>query len=219
MKKIITIVATSLGFALVAGATEPPKTEAYLGYQFVRLSSDGEGNLIPTRDANGGIGQFVWNFGGGFGVEFEAGAVTNSTINLNNIDATVSHAVIGPRYKFMRHDAKWQPFVEALFGGAYSTASTQILATPVVNPLVSINPLIPVGQNVTARLVASRRSFAIVAGGGLDWRVSKHMQIRPFEFDYFQVEPETLIEGPFGRNGSRSNWRYSAGINFTFGAQ
>jgi len=114
---------------------------------------------------------------------------------------------------------KWQPFVEALFGGAYSTASTQILAAPVVNPLVSINPLIPVGQNVTARLVASRRSFAIVAGGGLDWKVSKHMQIRPFEFDYFQVEPETLIEGPFGRNGSRSNWRYSAGINFTFGAQ
>jgi hypothetical protein len=220
MKKIITIVATALCFALVAGASEAPKTEAYLGYTFVRLSSDGEGNLIPTRDANGGLGQFVWNFGGGgFGVAFEAGAVTNSTINLNNIDATISHFVIGPRYKFMRHDAKWQPFVQALFGGAYSTASTQILATPVVNPLVSINPLIDVGQNVTARLVASRRSFAMVAGGGLDWRVSKHMQIRPFEFDYFQVEPETLIEGPFGRNGSRSNWRYSAGINFTFGAQ
>jgi hypothetical protein len=194
--------------------------EAYLGYDFVRLSSDGKLGLIPTRDANGGLGQFVWNFGGrGFGAAFEAGAVTNSTINLNHIDATVSHVVIGPRYKFMRHDAKWQPFVQVLFGGAYSTASTQISAVTVVNPLVNINPLIPVGQNVTARLVASRRSFAMVAGGGLDWKISKHMQIRPFEFDYFQVEPETLIEGPGGRTGNKSNWRYSAGANFTFGAQ
>ena len=30
-------------------------------------------------------------------------------------------------------------------------------------------------------------------------------------------KPETLIEGPFGRNGTKSNWRYSAGVNFTFG--
>jgi opacity protein-like surface antigen len=218
MKKIVTVLAVFLSFALVAGAAEPSKTEAYLGYSFVRLSSDG--NVIPTRDANGGIGQFVWNFAGGLGVAFEAGAVTNSTINLNNIDATVTHFVVGPRYKFLRHDAKWQPFVEALFGGAYSTASTQILATPLVNPLVSVNPLIPVASPaITARLVASRRSFAMLAGGGLDWKLSKHMQVRPFEFDYFQVEPETLFEGPGGRTGSRSNWRYSAGINFTFGAQ
>jgi hypothetical protein len=209
MKKIISIVATSLGFALVAGATEPPKTEAYLGYSFVRLSSNGD--ILPSRDANGGIGQFVWNFGGGFGVEFEAGAVTNQGINQTNIDATVAHAVIGPRYKFMRHDARWQPFVEALFGGAYSTASTQISAVPVVNPLAGT----ALGNQVTARLVASRRSFAMLAGGGLDWKVGKHTQIRPFEFDYFRVEPET----PFGRTGDRNAWRYSAGINFTFGAQ
>jgi len=219
MKKTITVIATSLCFALVAGATEPPKTEAYVGYQFVRLSADGEGNLIPTRDANGGIGQFVWNFGGGFGVAFEAGAVTNRTIILNRISATVTHFVVGPRYKF-RQNARLQPFVQALFGGSYATASTEIPPVPAVNPLVAINTLIPAtGKAVSARLVASRRSFAMLAGGGLDFQVSRHMQIRPFEFDYFQVEPETLIEGPFGRNGSRSNWRYSAGINFTFGAQ
>ena len=216
MKKIITVIATSLCFTFVAAASDAPKTEAYLGYDFVRLS--GDGGLVPSRDAQGGIGQFVWNFNKGFGVAFEGGAVTNSTINLNGIDATVSHFVIGPRYKF-GHD-KWQPFVQALFGGAYSAASTQISAIPVVNPLVSVNPLTDAtGSPVTARLVASRRSFAMVAGGGLDYKVGKHMQIRPFEFDYFQVEPETLIEGPDGRSGGRSNWRYSAGINFTFGAK
>jgi opacity protein-like surface antigen len=217
MNRMITVTATSVCFAFVAGATDSPKTEAYLGYNFVRLS--GDGGLIPSRDANGGIGQFVWNFGGEFGVAFEAGAVTNRTIILNRISATVTHFVVGPRYKF-RQNARLQPFVQALFGGSYATASTEIPPVPAVNPLVAINTLIPAtGKAVSARLVASRRSFAMLAGGGLDFQVSRHMQIRPFEFDYFQVEPETLIEGPFGRNGSRSNWRYSAGINFTFGAQ
>jgi opacity protein-like surface antigen len=211
---MITVTATSLCFAFIAGATDSPKTEAYLGYNFVRLS--GDRGLIPSRDANGGIGQFVWNFGGGFGVAFEAGAVTNRTIILNRISATVTHFVVGPRYKF-RQNARLQPFVQALFGGSYATASTQIPSVPAVNPLVAINPLIPAtGKAVSTRLVASRRSFAMLAGGGLDFQVSRHMQVRPFEFDYFSVQPETLIEG---QSRSRNNWRYSAGVNFTFGAQ
>jgi hypothetical protein len=163
MKKIITVVATSLCFAFVAGATDIPKTEVFLGYSFVRLSSNGD--IIPSRDANGGSAQFVYNFSKGFGVAFDAGAVTNgSSIGQTNVDATVAHLVVGPRYKFHQH-SKLQPYVQALFGGAYATASTQIFAVPVVNPLVAVNPLI---DAVSARLVASRRSFAMLAGGGLD---------------------------------------------------
>jgi hypothetical protein len=214
VKKVITVIATSLCFALAAGATDFSKTEAYLGYSFVRLS--GDGGIVPSRDANGGNGQFVWNFDGGFGLAFDAGAVTNGTINKNNIDSTVAHVVAGPRYKFNRH-SKWQPFVQALFGGAYTTASTQISAVPVVNPLVDINPLTPVtGDAVSARLVSSRRSFAMLTGGGLDIKVGKHMQLRPFEFDYYLTQPESLITG---QERNRNNWRYSAGVNFTFGAQ
>src|SRR6185312_192992 len=76
MKKIITVIATSLCFAFVAGATDVPKTEVFLGYSFVRLSSNG--NIIPSRDLNGGSGQFVYNFWKGLGVAFDAGAVTNN---------------------------------------------------------------------------------------------------------------------------------------------
>jgi opacity protein-like surface antigen len=212
MKKIITVIATSLCFGFVAGATDVPRTEVFLGYSFVRLSSNG--GIIPSRDANGGSGQFVYNFGKGFGVAFDAGAVTNGGIDHTNIDMTVAHLVVGPRYKFNQH-SRFQPYVQALFGGAYSTASTQILAQPVINPLIAVNPLIPVtGNVVSARLVASRRSFAMLIGGGLDWKVSKHMQVRPLAFDYFSVQPESLIPT---RNKERNNWRYSAGANFTFG--
>ena len=215
MKKIITVIATSLCFAFVAAATDIPKMEVFLGYSFVRLSSNGD--LIPSRDLNGGSGQFVYNFGKGFGVAFDAGAVTNNSgINDFNVDTTVAHLVVGPRYKFNRH-SKFQPYVQALFGGAYTTASKQIFAVPVATPLIAANPIVTVtGDAVSARLVASRRSFAMLIGGGLDWKVSKHMQVRPLAFDYFMVQPESVITG---QTRERNNWRYSAGVNFTFGAQ
>ena len=214
MKKIITVIATLLCFALVAGATEVPQTEVFLGYSFVRLSSNG--NIIPSRDLNGGSGQFVYNFSKGFGVAFDAGAVTNNgAINQTIVDTTVAHLVVGPRYKFNQH-SKFQPYAQALFGGAYTTTSTQILAV-VASPLIADNPIIPVpGEAVSARLVASRRSFAMLVGGGLDWKFNKHMQVRPVAFDYFMVQPESLIPG---LTRERNNWRYSAGVNFTFGAK
>jgi hypothetical protein len=208
MKKIITVIATSLCFAFVAGATDIPKTEVFLGYSLVRLSSSGD--IIPSRDANGGSGQFVYNFSHGFGVAFDAGAVTNGAINQTNVDTTVAHLVVGPRYKFNRH-SKFQPYVQALFGGAYTTASTEILAVPVVNPLTIVT-----SDAVSARLVASRRSSAMLIGGGLDWKVSKRMQFRPVAFDYFMIQPESLITG---QTRQRNNWRYSVGVNFTFGTQ
>ena len=215
MKKIIAVIATFLCFALVAGATDIPKMEVFLGYSFVRLSSNGD--FIPSRDLNGGSGQFVYNFSKGFGVAFDAGAVTNNSANSNfNLDATVAHLVVGPRYKFNRH-SKFQPYVQALFGGAYTTASTQIFVVPVTTPLLPVSPIVTgTDEAVSARLVASRRSFAMLIGGGLDWRVSKHMQVRPAAFDYFMAQPESPITG---QTRERNNWRYSAGVNFTFGAQ
>uniref|UniRef100_Q021V7 Outer membrane protein beta-barrel domain-containing protein n=1 Tax=Solibacter usitatus (strain Ellin6076) TaxID=234267 RepID=Q021V7_SOLUE len=215
MKKIFAIVVITVCFALVAGATDIPKMEAFLGYSFVRLSSNGD--LIPSRDLNGGSGQFVYNFSKGFGVAFDAGAVTNNSgISDFNVDTTVAHLVVGPRYKFNRH-SKFQPYLQALFGGAYTTASKQIFAVPVGSPLIAVDPTAIIATDaVSARLVASRRSFAMLVGGGLDWKVSKHMQVRPLAFDYFMVQPESVITG---QTRERNNWRYSAGLNFTFGAQ
>ena len=211
MKNTITVIATSLCFAFVAGATDIPKTEVFLGYSLVRLSSNGD--IIPSRNLNGGSGQFVYNIDKGFGIAFDAGAVTNNdNIRQSIVDTTVAHLVVGPRYKFNQH-SNFQPYLQALFGGAYTTTSTQIFAV-VANPLNAPNPISVPGETVSARLVASRRSFAMAIGGGLDWKVSKHMQVRPVAFDYFMVRPESLIRGG---TRERDNWRYSAGVNFTLG--
>jgi hypothetical protein len=214
MKKLISVIAITLCAAFIAGAADAPQTEVFLGYSFVRLSSNGD--FIPARDMNGGSGQFVYNFTKGFGVAFDAGAVTNNDdFSGSNVDTTVAHLVAGPRYKFNRH-SKFQPYIQALFGGAYTTSSRQIFAVPLTGPFVA-DPVVTVTDSpVSARLVASRRSFAMLVGGGLDWKVSKHMQIRPAAFDYFMVQPESLITG---QTRERNNWRYSAGVNFTLGKQ
>jgi opacity protein-like surface antigen len=174
MKKIVTILAASLSLALVAGAADVPKTEAFIGYDFVRFNPDS--NFIPSLNANGGSGQFVWNFYKGFGVAFDGGAVTKGIINGLDVDTTVAHFVAGPRYAFY-NSSRFTPFVEALFGGAYTTTSTEISAVPVLNPLVT-GAVTDLNLPVSARLVASRTSFAMLTGGGFDWKLSKHVSIR-----------------------------------------
>jgi hypothetical protein len=56
----------------------------------------------------------------------------------------------------------------------------------------------------------------MLVGGGLDVRVSKHVAIRPFETDYFQTNLPSLVTDSTNR---QHNFRYSAGVNFLFGAQ
>jgi hypothetical protein len=46
--------------------------------------------------------------------------------------------VVGQRYKFNQH-SKFQPYVQAPFGGAYTTSGTQIFAA-VAGPLIAVNP-------------------------------------------------------------------------------
>jgi hypothetical protein len=224
MKKIVTILAASLSFALVAGAADVPKTEAFVGYQFTRFNPDSP--FVPSLNANGGSGQFVYNFWKGLGAAVDAGAVTKGIINGINADTTVVHFVAGPRYAFY-NSSRFTPFVEAMFGGAYTTTSTLIPITTTINPGGPILPVgtVPVltpligtafGNQVTARLVASRTSFAMLTGGGFDWRLSKHVSLRPVAFDYYLTRPSSLITG---QDSNKNNWRYTAGVNFTFGAR
>ena len=99
-----------------------------------------------------------------------------------------------------------------LFGGAYSTASAQVnLLGGAVIP-----PGIVLPSPVTARVNASNTGFAMMAGGGLDIKVSKHIALRPIGADYYLTRIPSLLTGD---TSNRNNFRYSAGINFLIGAQ
>jgi hypothetical protein len=60
MKKTFVLVGVLLLTALAASATDIPKYEAYLGYDFVRFNPNDTG-YIPSFNANGGSGQFIYN--------------------------------------------------------------------------------------------------------------------------------------------------------------
>jgi hypothetical protein len=95
------------------------------------------------------------------------------------------------------------PYINALFGGAYLTASTAVSATPT-------------SSSGTARQYLSQNAFAMAVGGGLDIRVSKYVSLRPAGLDYFL----TRLQNPSSlQDNNQNHFRYSAGINFTFGRE
>jgi outer membrane protein with beta-barrel domain len=207
MKTYFAVVATSLALAFTAGATDFPKYETFLGYNFVRFNPDL--NFGPSFNANGGSGQFVYNFSKWGGVAVEAGASTKGVLNGLNVDTTVAHVMAGPRFTFMRH-SKFMPYGEALFGGAYSTSSMKISAIPAAAPVAVANP-----TPISVRIQASNTGFALMAGGGLDYKFSKHVAFRPFGADYYLTRMPTFANG--GNDQNRNNWRLLAGFNFLFG--
>src|SRR5215470_14136903 len=213
MRKIITVIAAVPLFALAAGATEFPKMETFLGYNFVRFNPN-SGNF-PSFNANGGGGQFVYNVNKWIGGVVDIGAVTKGTLHSFDVDTTVLNFVAGPRFTYYNH-SRFIPFGQVLFGGAYSTASTRVdlLSTggEVIPPGIILPPDVP----ITARLTASHTGFAMFAGGGLDIKLNKNIAFRPVGADYYLTRLPSLITGNVT---NRNNFRYSAGVNFLFGAK
>lgn len=221
MRKIIVVITAVPLFALVAAATDFAREEAFLGYNFVRFNPN-SGNF-PSFNANGGGGQFAYNFSRWFGVVADVGAVTNGTLNQTSVDTTVLNFLAGPRITFHNH-SRFVPFAQVLFGGAYSTASTRISVLPggaiAGGQFQSIvNSDLP----ISARLVASNTGFAMMAGGGLDIRINKHVAFRPIGADYYLTRLPNLftsnLTGLPTNTSNRNNFRYSAGFNFMFGAR
>lgn len=211
MKKSYLLICAALLSVSVAAATDLPKMETFLGYDFARF--DPNSPFVPSFNANGGSGQFVYNVRSGFGLAIDLGATTKGTLNQTKIDTTIVDFVAGPRYTFHNH-SRFMPYVQALFGGAYATISApiSIIADGVVTPLEPI--VVPTA--ITARLTASHTGFAMLAGGGLDIKLGKHVAFRPFEASYYLTRIPSLLTGNIT---NRNNFRYSAGVNFLFGAK
>ena len=212
MNKIVSLIAAALLFAAAAAATEFPRYETYLGYDWVKFNP-ASGN-VPSFNANGGSGQFVYNFNGWLGLAVDAGAVTKGVLNHQNLDTTIANLVAGPRLTWHR-ESRFRPFGEVLFGGTWGTTSTQIPVLPVASPAI-IPPGLVVSPDtpISARLQASRSGFAMLTGGGLDIKVGKHTFFRLFEADYYLTRVPTFVAQ---KDINRNNFRYSTGVNFVFG--
>jgi len=208
MRNIIRVLAAVPLFALAASATDWPRYEAFLGYSFVRFNPNS--GYIPSFNANGGYGQFQYNVNRWVSGVVDAGAVTKGVLNGFDISTTVASVTAGPRFTYRNH-SRFTPFGHVLFGGAFSSASVPVLGSVLPPGLI----LPPTGA-IRARLTTSDNGFAMFAGGGLDIKLSKHIAFRPVGADYYLARFSSLLTGG---TTNRNNFRYTAGINFLFGAQ
>ena len=206
MKRYAVISAASILVACTAVAQETPKTEVYLGFEQVRFYAPGIG---PDFKANGGHGQFIYNFNSWLGGALDMGAVNNGSIAGLTLDSTFASALAGPRVSIRRW-SRFTPYFQVLLGGMYATSSTR------VSGLLFDPGTLPDDPLITARLKTSHSAFAMTAGGGLDIRLSKHVAFRPFGLDYFLTRFQTLGSGP---DRNHNNLRYSTGLTFMFGGE
>src|SRR5262245_5062035 len=213
MRKSFMAVGAVLLSVSVVRATEPPKMETFLGYNFVRFNPNSD--FIPSFNANGGSGQFQYNLNKWIGGVVDLGAVHNSSLFGSIADTTVVNFVAGPRFTY-RNESRFMPFVQALFGGAYSTTSAQIRLLPGAGSILPPGVIPPPDLPITARINASHTGFAMLVGGGLDIKINKHMSFRPIGADYYLMRLPSLVTND---TTNRNNFRYSAGVNFLFGAR
>jgi hypothetical protein len=217
MKKSTTIIGVVLLFALTAASQEFPRMETFLGYSYVRANS---ATNVPPFNSDGGSGQFVYNFNQWLGAVADLGAVHNGNIAGARLDSTFANFLLGPRLT-LRQSPRIIPYFQVLWGGVHAASSTHV--DVVLPPGVSQPSFLPgqgavdnLDQALTARVVTSQTAFAMTAGGGLDIKISKHLTFRPIGVDYYLTRLRNLRSAT---DNSQNNLRYTAGLNFTFGAQ
>ncbi len=109
----------------------------------------------------------------------------------NNIKTNIYSAMAGPRIFPFGHRRFITPFGHVLFGGSYIR--------------ISAPPLPPVPG-----FTQSDKETSWIAGGGLDWRITKHWALRAPELGFFHTKF-------FGGHPSQNSFRISAGMAFRFG--
>ena len=190
-----------IGFVLLFGsaafAQSDTKMEVSANYSYMRFNPQNS-NIISSFSLNGGGGAFSYFFTDMIGIkaEFEGYGSTTRTLVATgtNVQANLFTYNVGPVIKYRQ--GKFQPFGEVLFGGAHSNAYVNLC-------------------NASGGCIGSpsNNAFDFIIGGGLDIPVTKSISIRPAEVDFVL----TRFGNNFtGGNNNQSNFRYQAGIVFSF---
>lgn len=178
--------AKSSGDPHILPGSDYPHWEWFLGYSYFngRVGDD-----ISSYNGNGGSTNIEYNFNRWFGVVGDFGGYHTGTIDHVDVDLKQFSYLFGPRlnYRFGEND-KHTLFGQLILGGIHANGSA--LGTS-----------------------GSDNAFAMAFGGGIDIGVSKHVAIRPAQFEYFLTNYDIPGYRP------QNNFRYSAGVVFRWGAR
>uniref|UniRef100_Q01WN6 Uncharacterized protein n=1 Tax=Solibacter usitatus (strain Ellin6076) TaxID=234267 RepID=Q01WN6_SOLUE len=224
MTKSTTVIVAGLLSAFVAGATDIPKYELFLGYTYVRANqfnqNTGLGQTIGGFDMNGGSAQFIYNFNKMWSGVADIGSVTKQNVGIINADNTTTFYMFGPRVSYRSH-SRFTPYAQIVFGGATRSLSRQLDVLTGANipvfPVIAPQGLFPdANTEITAQVSATQTAFAMAVGGGLDWRIGKRISFRPISVDYVLTRFPSFLTG---NSDTQNSIRASAGFTFTFGAR
>lgn len=160
--------------------------EAYGGYYYVRFNVNANVQGVPPSqafNANGGGVQLEYNATDRLGLvgDFAGYAVSNASNGA--LAAVAATYMFGPRLNFRRR--RINPFAQALFGGIFGTHG--------------------IGN------ASNQNRFAMTAGGGIDFKLSAHLSLRPVQAEY------VMTTFPDGLNNRQNNFRYGAGVVLRLG--
>jgi opacity protein-like surface antigen len=222
MTKSISVIAAGLLSVFVAGATDVPRYEVFLGYTYVRANqfnqNTGLGQEIGGFDMNGGSAQFIYNFNKRWSGVADIGAVNKGNVGVINASNTTAFYMFGPRYSY-RTESRFTPYAQIVFGGATRRLSRQLDVLTAANipvfPVANPQDLFP-GANtaITAQVTATDTAFAMAVGGGLDWKIAKRITFRPIAVDYVLTRFPSYFTG---NSSNQNSIRASIGVVFTIG--
>jgi Outer membrane protein beta-barrel domain len=214
--KVVALIAVVM-IGLTAWAQDYPKIQVYGDYSLVHFNPSKR--FTSSHNLNGGGGGVVYNFTHmlgikmdlqGYGSQTDAfvipagsrlGNITTASPISVNVNGNLFTYLFGPQ---IQKHGRFAPFGEVLIGGAHSNLYG--------------NAFKVVGATVAGIGAApSNNGFALLAGGGIDIKLTHAIAVRPGEFDYLLTRFGNAFTGAGSQN--QNNFRYSAGIVFQFGGK
>jgi opacity protein-like surface antigen len=185
-----------------------PRAELFLGYSRFGTGIKGDSVTAGNRmvGLNGGSASVAFNFNrylglvGDFG-GYDANKLVLSGIGTNqsfevNASGTAYTYTFGPRLSF-RNDSRFTPFVQILGGGVHASEVT-----------------VDGCAGSTCTPLPTQNAFALLAGGGLDIRLTEHLALRAIQAEYMMTRFNNV---PAGGSSEQNDLRLSSGLVFRFG--
>jgi peptidoglycan-associated lipoprotein len=189
--KTVAVVLLALGFTCAVSRHAPaqsgPRIDVGLNYNYVRSNAPAGG--CGCFSLNGGSGWVSFNFTRSLALVGEIASQHVSNVSSTGADLTLTSYLAGPRYTWTR-PYRLAPFAQFLVGGAHAGGA-----------------LAPGSSG----LPGSANAIAMIAGGGLDIGLTRHIAVRAFEADYY------LTRFDNGVNDHQNNLRIAAGVVIRFG--
>jgi opacity protein-like surface antigen len=192
LHRVVLAAIVTTGIAAYAQEATTPKIETGLSYSFTRVNPGGS---LTSYTASGGSGFVEYNLNHVVGLVADLGANYVGNVAGVPIDNTTFTYLFGPRFNW--RTSRFTLYAQTLVGGArFSNAYDPALPAPVLG--------------------ASENTFAAAIGGGVDYRLTDHIAIKPIQLEYLMTQlPSTFANV----NQVQNNLRYSAGIVFRVGSK